>query len=291
MGIRFACHHCSHAIHVKDFQGGKRGKCPECGQSFRIPLQDATYSLAIDEELGEPVPQIAVASPGPKATAVHASTSVGAPTQTAIKPQPSVASAKGAKPVEKPVTKPVSKPPAKSVAKQNVAPPSAPPSAPPVNAKIRPRAFAEAAGARWYVRPPSGGEYGPASEELLTVWIEEKRVTADSLLWREGQPQWLTADQLLPELYPADSDFYEEPNRRHTDSDSTIGFPEMPSTGPSIASEPESAAKPSPAALLKAQRKQRQKRNQWLLIGVLSLISLLLLAGLVWVLMSNMKSG
>ncbi|XZE46836.1 GYF domain-containing protein [Pirellulaceae bacterium SH467] len=291
MGIRFACHHCSHAIHVKDFQGGKRGKCPECGQSFRIPLQDATYSLAIDEEQGEPIPQIAAAIASPKSAAVHAKSAVVAPTQTAPKPQPAVDSVKAAKPIEKSISKSSDKPAAKPVAKQNVAPSSVPPSAPPVNTKVRPRAFAEADGARWYVRPPSGGEYGPASEELLTVWIEEKRVTADSLLWREGQPQWLTAEQLLPELYPADSDFYEEPNRRHTDSDSTIGFPEMPSTGPAIASELESAAKPSPAALLKAQRKQRQKRNQWLLIGVLSLISLLLLGGLVWVLMFNTSNG
>lgn len=280
MGIRFACHHCSHAIHVKDFQGGKKGKCPECGQLFRIPLQDATYSLAIDDEGAASVQKAAVSSPAAKAVAVHGSTTGKASSQVAAKQQESIQAAV-------PSTKNSKAPTKASPAK----PKDAPPAVPPVSKKLRPKAFAEAEGARWYVRPPSGGEYGPASEDLLTVWIEEKRVTADSLLWREGQPQWLAADQLLPELYPAGSDFYEEPNRKHSDSDSTIGFPELPSSGPATPSEVASTAKPSPAALLKAQRKQRQKRNQWLLIGVLSVISVILLAGLVWVLMTNTKAS
>ncbi|XZE37010.1 DUF4339 domain-containing protein [Pirellulaceae bacterium SH501] len=280
MGIRFACHHCAHAIHVKDFQGGKKGKCPECGQLFRIPLQDATYSLAIDEEKAASVPNAAVASPAVKAGAVRSSSSNVAASPVLAKPQETVQA-----------TAPTVKS-SKAVAKHSSSKlKDAPLAVPPVSKKVRPKAFIEAEGARWYVRPPSGGEYGPASEELLTVWIEEKRVTADSLLWREGQPQWLAAEQLLPELYPAGSDFYEEPNRKHSDSDSTIGFPELPASGPAPSSELPGTAKPSPAALLKAQRKQRQKRNQWLIIGILSVISLILLAGLVWVLMTNTKAS
>lgn len=279
MGIRFACHHCSHAVHVKDFQGGKRGKCPECGQLFRIPLQDATYSLAIDDDRATSVPNTAVASPTAKGGAVRGSSSNVTASQVLAKPKEAIQATGPIAKSHKAVTKP-------STSK----PKDAPPASPPVSIKLRPKAFQEAAGARWYVRPPSGGEYGPASEDLLTVWIEEKRVSGDSLLWREGQPQWLAAEQLLPELYPAGSDFYEEPNRQHSDSDSTIGFPELPASGPAPSNELTSNAKPSPAALLKAQRKQRQKRNQWLLIGVLSLISLLLLAGLVWILMTNGKA-
>lgn len=45
MGIRFQCHHCGHPLHVKDFQAGRKGRCPECKGQFRIPLADAQFSL------------------------------------------------------------------------------------------------------------------------------------------------------------------------------------------------------------------------------------------------------
>jgi GYF domain 2 len=54
--------------------------------------------------------------------------------------------------------------------------------------------------ATWYVRPPTGGQYGPASTVMLRQWIDEGRVTASSLLWRDGWPQWRTASESLPEF-------------------------------------------------------------------------------------------
>jgi hypothetical protein len=55
-------------------------------------------------------------------------------------------------------------------------------------------------GGTWYVRPPSGGQYGPATTVLLKQWIEEGRIAASSLLWRDGWPQWREAGEALPEL-------------------------------------------------------------------------------------------
>lgn len=52
----------------------------------------------------------------------------------------------------------------------------------------------------WYVRPPSGGQYGPATSELLKQWIGEGRIAATSLIWRDGWPQWRQASQAFPEL-------------------------------------------------------------------------------------------
>lgn len=49
MGIRFRCHHCETELHVKDFQGGKRGRCPECKGKFRIPPSDTEHSLPADD--------------------------------------------------------------------------------------------------------------------------------------------------------------------------------------------------------------------------------------------------
>ena len=49
MGIRFRCHQCGQELHVKDFQGGKRSKCPECETKFRIPAESADYSIPVDD--------------------------------------------------------------------------------------------------------------------------------------------------------------------------------------------------------------------------------------------------
>jgi hypothetical protein len=54
--------------------------------------------------------------------------------------------------------------------------------------------------ATWYVRPPSGGQYGPASTVELQEWITQGRVAASALLWRDGWPQWRDASDALPEM-------------------------------------------------------------------------------------------
>jgi len=61
-------------------------------------------------------------------------------------------------------------------------------------------AFAEAPDAVWYVRPPSGGQYGPARGEVMQRWIAEGRVSADTLVWREGWAEWRSAGPLFPSL-------------------------------------------------------------------------------------------
>jgi len=59
--------------------------------------------------------------------------------------------------------------------------------------------LAESPQAVWYVRPRSGGQYGPASADVLRSWIGEGRVAGDSLVWREGWPQWQLASEVLPQ--------------------------------------------------------------------------------------------
>ncbi len=54
--------------------------------------------------------------------------------------------------------------------------------------------------AAWYVRPPSGGQYGPADGNLLQQWIAEGRVAATALIWRDGWAQWRAADEVLAEI-------------------------------------------------------------------------------------------
>jgi len=52
----------------------------------------------------------------------------------------------------------------------------------------------------WYVRPPSGGQYGPARGDIMRKWVAEGRVSGDSLVWREGFAEWKPAGQLFPSL-------------------------------------------------------------------------------------------
>jgi hypothetical protein len=56
MGIRFACHACKRPLHLKDFQAGKRGKCPDCGIRFRIPVVDQPFSIPLDDASATPRP-------------------------------------------------------------------------------------------------------------------------------------------------------------------------------------------------------------------------------------------
>ena len=61
----------------------------------------------------------------------------------------------------------------------------------------------EAPAAVWYVRPPSGGQYGPAAGPTMRAWLNEGRVTANSLVWRDGWPEWRSAAATFPSLAAA----------------------------------------------------------------------------------------
>jgi hypothetical protein len=129
----------------------------------------------------------------------------------------------------------------------------------------------------WYVRPPSGGQYGPATTELLKQWIGEGRVAATSLLWRDGWPQWRDASEALPELVA------ELPDKN------TAPIPQLPSTAnpPAIAesneSQASSATKTSQLAGNADVGTNRRKRSNQRIytIGFLSVLVALLIAGLI----------
>jgi hypothetical protein len=54
----------------------------------------------------------------------------------------------------------------------------------------------------WFVRPASGGQFGPASDAVLREWVAQGRVSADALLWRDGWPEWKPAQAVLRDLVP-----------------------------------------------------------------------------------------
>jgi hypothetical protein len=61
-------------------------------------------------------------------------------------------------------------------------------------------ALSEARDAVWYVRPPSGGQFGPATGNIMRGWLAEGRVVADALVWREGWRDWREAGAVFPQL-------------------------------------------------------------------------------------------
>src|SRR3954466_16009052 len=61
MGIKFLCPN-GHKMNVKAFLAGKRGKCPKCGASVRIP-QETPASDSGEDLLGDPAEPTSAPSP------------------------------------------------------------------------------------------------------------------------------------------------------------------------------------------------------------------------------------
>lgn len=60
--------------------------------------------------------------------------------------------------------------------------------------------IAESPDSVWYVRPSAGGQYGPARGDVMRRWLGEGRVSADSMVWREGWEDWKLAGPIFPSL-------------------------------------------------------------------------------------------
>lgn len=171
MGIKFLCHHCENPMHVKDFLAGKRGKCPQCSGSIRIPGNGEEYSLPIladAKSVESPTDEIAASQPVSQPVAASAQPK-NTPTKSATN-EPQTTTIPG------------------SVTKQSAA---------------VPEVISEAPNAAWYVRPPSGGQYGPAIGTVFWDWLNEKRVGESSLVWREGWGTWQTAKDVFPDFFRA----------------------------------------------------------------------------------------
>jgi hypothetical protein len=167
MGIKFHCPK-GHKLNVKAFLAGKKGVCPKCGTKVRIPLQ--SEAGLVDSDLEE-------------TDASHAPAKGQAPAQGQL---PAKSNGSGA------VTAPAA---VAAVAPAGHAAKSSDGNDP----------IAEAPAAIWYVRPPTGGQYGPAKGEIMRKWIAEGRVSSDSLVWREGWTDWQNAGKLFPTLQAAGS--------------------------------------------------------------------------------------
>lgn len=150
--------------------------------------------------------------------------------------------------------------------------------------------IAEAPTAVWYVRPATGGQFGPASGEIMRNWVRDGRVGASSLVWRAGWEEWRSAAETFPEL----RGLLTAPLVPMAAGAGLGGMPSLPQglvvqqvapVSPPAASD--GATSPLPQAIRK-----RRRRNEVSLMtsGVLLAISLILVIVLILVFRSQMAS-
>jgi hypothetical protein len=230
MGIKFRCPN-GHKLNVKSFLAGKRGVCPKCGTSMRIPLESTRgeESAADAGEGDDLLDEARFPAPG-RAAAL-------APAATAADPKSSARAVTIAAPTAIPVAASEADP------------------------------IAESPAAVWYVRPPGGDQYGPARGDIMRRWLAEGRVSTDSLVWREGWSDWLTASEVFPSLKPAAAQPPALPSAPSTAAASTRSEP--PSEPPNGSTIPERSAR------LTNRYESRRKQGSGLGIAVIVILGLL----------------
>ena len=288
MGIRFYCPH-GHKLNVKEFQAGRKGICPYCGARIQIPTESTRrpsrkkkrgakrregmtagapgYPLGGGAGGGPPGFTSGPGAAGLPDSEPAAADAVESPGAELPHQWPTVDD-----PFGLPSTSPVAQP-SPEVGLQNplpapagVAPVALPVSAPAEPARPASSAvadpLAEAGDAVWYVRPASGGQFGPASGEVMRSWLGQGRVGTDSLVWREGWPDWRQASKVFPQL--------------------GAGQPDPPLGEISAGEAPTGRAAATRSR--RASLRRESKRTQTLVL-ILLIFALMILSGvLVWVL-------
>lgn len=180
MGIKFFCPN-GHKLHVKSFLGGKLGICPHCGQKVRIPAETEQTEPSL------PAQRVTeVQSPGSH------STLQSSVTENAIKLEPDLTSK----------ILGTNFPSADEQDATSVGTTDTPHllSDRPETVDVASDPLDEHPGAVWYVRPVSGGQFGPADARVMREWLAEGRVGPEALVWRQGWKDWKKAVLLFPAI-------------------------------------------------------------------------------------------
>ena len=101
--------------------------------------------------------------------------------------------------------------------------------------------LAEKPQVKWYVRPADGGEFGPASGEMIQVWANEKRIDHRTNLRRDDWLNWQSAASIFSEFQqdgkpsPPPSEQNQGGTQTELKQDSSIAILERPAE--SVASQ------------------------------------------------------
>ena len=199
MGIRFYCPN-GHKLNVKSFLAGQRGICPHCGAKVQIPRES---TLDPGKERG----------PGENgATADCDDTAATEPSTGGDLAPPSEferAGSSGANesPSAADEPAPAEEPDVSIELQDEVAVdednPASGPGIPPKLPQAKPfpnDPLDELPDAVWYVRVSDGGQYGPATADVMRQWVAEGRIGSGCLVWREGWRDWREAFDAFPGL-------------------------------------------------------------------------------------------
>lgn len=276
MGIRFYCPHCDRRLHVKEFLAGRKGICPHCDEGITIPMES---SLGPDlneapesDHSEEPVPSRRDPQSLPSATRSEPKKGEKR-ARASVKTDVSASGSQGEEsadfrdlPIEL------------EVADDRLDPIDAAPHL------------------VWYVRPPSGGQYGPAEGTIMRRWLREGRVTDDSLVWQEGWEQWRPAREVFsfpggsatpsppaPPGKAASQPSAKGPESRRDLSDDRPQRSSMERSASDGASEPVKIGEARERILDYRLSRNRSRGRQWAVVVVLGLVcvGLLILLGLV----------
>jgi hypothetical protein len=103
---------------------------------------------------------------------------------------------------------------------------------------------ADGGGVGWFVRPASGGQYGPIDAAGFQQWVSEGRVSGDSWVWRTGWSDWKSGREAL-QLFAAETAPLAPPLPSQRAAHST---PRSASSSNGAASHVRAATAPRPAA-------------------------------------------
>ena len=208
MGIRLVCPQ-GHKLHVKAFLAGKRAICPHCGEKVLVPLgNDAQVSAGDSLHSESPRGKSPHGESQPTESPFSLETTIDLADMPATLPS-GVTAASPVKTVPGqaapaivpataaiPATQPSPQTPTSTATHAAIGIPPMAPTTPAATGDP----IADNPGAVWYVRPKTGGQFGPAPGNMMRQWIAESRVAGDSLVWREGWAQWTTASEVFVEL-------------------------------------------------------------------------------------------
>jgi len=188
MGIKFYCPQ-GHKLHVKAFLGGKRGICPTCGAKVRIPQEEHNSAHQKPDEVETDNVTMA-------AFADYAAANALEPDETSLKSLPPLAHKTATATTPASTQDGLESTDAKAI-KLNV---SISETTEKENAATDapPDSLDEAPNAVWYVRSGAGGQFGPATGDVMRNWLSEGRIGADSVVWREGWENWKPASDVFP---------------------------------------------------------------------------------------------
>ena len=205
MGIRFYCPN-GHKLNVKAFQAGQKGICPICGAKMPIPLT-STRPSSREQRRTAAVGSRASAQGGlPAGPAVARGAAAAGPSsgqhgEKAIGPIGGNGSTAGAD-AHRPLSRTLDASPS-----------------PAARSAVDPLIEE----ATWYVRPATGGQFGPANSEIMRIWLAEGRIAADTLVWRDGWRDWQEARSVFRQVPPSGAGYV-----ANADHHVSIGAPETP---------------------------------------------------------------